>query len=175
MIEAVVEIGKTKKPHGVKGELKVFVDDAYFEDLMQVKVVFIKVRGTFMPYFVESIRGGQFIILKLEDINTREDALEIGGKELALREADILEDEERTLEVEGLEYDHLVGFEIIDAQEGRVGKIEEIIEMPQQEMAMVRYKKKEMLIPLNDDFIIEVRENSQEVLMDLPEGLLDIF
>jgi 16S rRNA processing protein RimM len=174
-MEELVEIGRTKKPHGVKGELKLFVEDAYFEDLLHAKVVFIKVRGTFMPYFVESIRGGQFIILKLEDVDNREDALAIGGKEMALRATDIIEEEEREMEVEGLTFAHVIGYTIIDQAQGRVGKIEDVVEMPQQEMAEVKFNGKIILIPLHEDFIEKEDENNKELLMQLPEGLLDLY
>jgi 16S rRNA processing protein RimM len=174
-MEDLVKVGQTKKPHGVKGELKVFIDDAYYEDFILSKVVFLKLRGTFMPYFVEEIRGEQFLIVKLEDVNNREQALEIGGKEIALRQEDILEDDERTIEPEGLEFAHLKGFEIHDEEDGPVGFIEEVVEMPQQEMAVIIYKSREVLIPLNTSLIKKIDEKKKVVLMVLPEGLLNLF
>ncbi|MEZ4981135.1 MAG: 16S rRNA processing protein RimM [Saprospiraceae bacterium] len=128
-----------------------------------------------MPYFIEEIRGEQFLIVKLEDVNNREQALEIGGKEMALRQEDILDDEERTLEPEGLQYAHLKGYEIHDEEIGPVGFIEEVIEMPQQEMAMIIYKSREVLIPLNDSLIMKIKEKEKVVQMSLPEGLLELY
>lgn len=174
-MEELVEIGRTKKPHGVKGELKLYVDEAYFEDLLRTKVVFIRVRGTFMPYFVESVRSGHFVILKLEDVNNREDALAIGGKEISLRASDIIAEEDREFEIEGLVYEHLVGYTIIDKEAGMVGIIDDVIEMPQQEMAEVKYKGKDVLIPLHEDFFEEIKEQEKEIHMLLPEGLLDLY
>ncbi len=45
--------------------------------------------------------------------------------------------------------------------------------MPQQEMAFLDYKGAEVLIPLNVQLIVSINEEKQEILMDLPEGLLD--
>jgi 16S rRNA processing protein RimM len=62
---------------------------------------------------------------------------------------------------------------LVDAQAGPVGPIEEVLEMPQQEMALVRYKGRETLIPLNTHFIQRVDTERREVLVDLPDGLLE--
>ncbi|MEZ4981134.1 MAG: hypothetical protein R2769_06010 [Saprospiraceae bacterium] len=48
-MEDLVKVGQTKKPHGVKGELKVYIDDAYYEDFILSKVVFLKLRELSCP------------------------------------------------------------------------------------------------------------------------------
>jgi 16S rRNA processing protein RimM len=45
--------------------------------------------------------------------------------------------------------------------------------MPQQEMAFLDYRGREVLIPLNEQLIISIDETQKHILMDLPEGLLD--
>ncbi|MEM6699798.1 MAG: hypothetical protein AAF599_15455 [Bacteroidota bacterium] len=56
-----------------------------------------------------------------------------------------------------------------------IGVIEEVIEMPQQEMAVINYKDKEVLIPMNEDFILEILEEEKILKVELPEGLLDLY
>ena len=63
---------------------------------------------------------------------------------------------------------------MIDKEVGEVGVIEEILDMPQQEMTLIRYKKREVLIPLNEELILEIDEKKKQVMVDLPEGLLDL-
>lgn len=63
---------------------------------------------------------------------------------------------------------------LVDQNAGEIGHITEVLEMPQQEMAAVQYQGREVLIPLNEQFIIEVDHATQKVLMDLPEGLLNL-
>ena len=69
-----LEIGKIKKPHGLNGELKATIDERFFEDVNEVEAFFVAIEGEKAPYFIESIRGGSPILLKFEDIDSKEDA-----------------------------------------------------------------------------------------------------
>jgi 16S rRNA processing protein RimM len=173
-MDNLVKIGFTRKPHGLKGEIKLQIDDKYLEDLLETDVVLLTIKGKPTPYFIEDIRVGNAIIAKFEDIDTVEAATEIGSKELALREKDILDDAERTFEAEeGLEYEDCVGYKIMDG-ETLVGEIEEVVEFPQQEMAILTREGKDILIPLNVAFVIRRDDDLKTIFMDLPKGLLDL-
>jgi 16S rRNA processing protein RimM len=173
MIGDLIQIGYTKKPHGLKGEVKLEVEERYVEDIMDVDVLVIEIRGKQMPYFVEDIRVGNNIIAKFEDVNTPEKALEIGGKSLFLRTSDLIPDEDREIEIDSLEFEKCIGYTIIDNQVS-LGIIEEVIEFPQQEMAFIKYNEKEVMIPLNEHFIRKVDHKKKQILMELPYGLLDL-
>jgi 16S rRNA processing protein RimM len=56
-----------------------------------------------------------------------------------------------------------------------LGEIIEINEYPQQFVATVSYRNKEVMFPLNEDMIIEIDEDEGTLLVDLPDGLLDIY
>ncbi|MEO0779705.1 MAG: 16S rRNA processing protein RimM, partial [Bacteroidota bacterium] len=103
-------------------------------------------------------------------------ASRMSNRPLLLRSQDLLPAEERTLELEeeGLEYQRCVGFLLTDVQTGPVGTIVEILEYPQQEMAVVRQEAREWLIPLHAGLIHELDEAERVLRMDLPEGLLDL-
>ena len=112
----------------------------------------------------------------MEDIDSRDAAFVLQAREIFLREQDILNDKEREFEIpdDSLEYEHLIGFLILDQTIGEVGPIDEVLEMPQQEMAFLKFKGREVLIPLNEELIVSVDEKNRTVLMDLPEGLLEM-
>ncbi len=175
MEEEFIEIGKTGKPHGLGGEVKVFIEEAFEEDFLRTEVIFLLLGGKKpVPYFIDNVRGDTFI-LKLEDVNDRNDADAISKKSVFLRSADMLKEEERTFEpVESLEFEYCLGFTIVDETAGVLGEIERIEEMPQQEMAIISKEDKEILIPLNEVFIISINEDEKRIQMDLPEGLLDL-
>lgn len=170
MIGELVKVGKTKKPHGTNGELKLHIHEEFENDFNNAKVIFLGV-GAPTPFFVESIRGELFPILKLEDIDDRTRAFDHANKEIFLRKEDIAEKQE---EVSDLEYFYLKGFSIIDETVGNIGEIIDVIEMPQQEMAVLKIKKREVLIPLNENLIVKIRKEKKEVKMDLPEGLVEL-
>ncbi|HMX40810.1 MAG TPA: ribosome maturation factor RimM [Saprospiraceae bacterium] len=171
-----VTIGHTKKTHGIAGELKAHIEERYLEDFLKNERIFLDVKGTKVPYFIRNVRGGKDYIIHLEDVDTREAAYALQSREMLLRESDLIPDTEREIEIDGeetLQYAHLVGYQIKDQRLGLVGSIEEVLEMPQQEMAFLTYKGREVLIPLHPHLIISIDDEAQTVQMDLPDGLLD--
>ncbi len=168
-------VGFTKKTYGVKGELKLSISDQYLEDFAQAEVLFLELAGRKIPYFVESINFENPFTVKFEDKNTKESAIELTGKEIFMRTKDLLPAEEKVFEVEGLLfYEKYVNYQIQDETHGLLGKIKEIIEYPQQEMAAIIINEKTVLIPLNEQLIITVDEAAKIISMDLPEGLLNL-
>lgn len=57
----------------------------------------------------------------------------------------------------------LKGFIVHDQTIGELGEIIEINEYPQQFVAVVSYKFKEIMFPLNDDLIVEVDEKKESL------------
>ncbi len=169
-------IGFTKKTYGVKGELKLNIVDKYLEDFAQANVLFLNLAGRKIPHFVEYINYDNPFTIKFEDYNTKEAAIELTGVEIFMREIDLLAEEDKVLELpdNGLQYEKYVGYQIKDKEVGLIGEIVEIVEYPQQEMAALTFNKKEVLIPLNEQLIVEIIDEEKLIEMDLPEGLLDL-
>ncbi len=171
-----VNIGHTRKTHGVQGEMKISIEDRYLEDFLKNERIFIDIKGVKVPYFVASVRGKGDLILLLEEVTSKEAAFALQSREIHLRETDLIPEHERELEIEPeeeLEYAHLVGFTLVDQSLGEIGAIKEVLDMPQQEMAFLDYQGREVLVPLNAQLIISVDKTGKTVHMDLPDGLLD--
>lgn len=167
-------IGKTRKSYGIKGEMKLHISEEFLEDIFNLKVLFLKINGKQVPYFIESVRTGNALLVKFEDINSPEETLPITSKEIYARDEDLIPEEERQFEVEGLEYEKYTGYVIVDSEKGRVGVIKEVLEFPQQEMAVVEYQEREILIPLNEKLIASTNDDKKEMVLNLPEGLLEL-
>lgn len=172
-MENLIKIGYTQKPHGLSGELKVFIEEIYEEDFMECETVFLNIKGKELPFFIENIRGGTFTIVKFEDVDNKERAMEIQSKGLSIRATDLIPEQIREVQLIS-ETGRLLGYKIFDQTVGEVAEIEEILEMPQQEMFAITYKKRELLIPVSKDYIVKIDHNKKEILMDLPDGLLDL-
>lgn len=168
-----VEIGFLGKVHGLKGELKFNINEQFIDDFNMADVVFVKTKGHFAPFFIESIRAANNPLIKFEDANTKETAMKIQHQPFFLRARDITVIEADETEIE-LIYQHCKGFLIIDEELGALGKVEGIEEFPQQEMAMINYHGKKTLIPLNEFIISNIDENEKIIHVKLPEGLLEI-
>ena len=167
-------LGAVMKPHGIKGELKVFldVDDPhYYNDL---KRIFLIVKNELCEFPVESIQvlREQEAILKLKNINSRTDAEHWSGKDLYLPVSELppLEEED------DFYYHDIIGFLVNDHILGEMGRITNFMEMPAQDLLVIApLNGKEILIPAVDEFIYEVDFDAETVFTTLPEGFMELF
>ena len=63
---------------------------------------------------------------------------------------------------------------IIDKETDAVYEILRVEEYPQQLMAVVQPGDKEILIPLSDQLITSIDKPNRVLMMNIPEGLLDL-
>ncbi|MBL7806690.1 MAG: 16S rRNA processing protein RimM [Saprospiraceae bacterium] len=171
-----IVIGRTRKAHGLTGELKVSVEERFLEDFLKNERIFIEIKTAKIPYFIDKVRGGGDIILKLEDVDDRDAAIALQSRDILLREQDIIPDHLREFEPETedeLQYGFLEGYTLIDQNLGTIALIKEVLEMPQQEMAFMDFQGREVLVPLNEQLIVSIDETNKKLLMNLPDGLLD--
>ncbi len=171
----LIKIGYLRKAHGIQGEFKVVVEDKFIDDFLETEVVFLEIKGEKLPYFVEEARDGGMLLLKLEEVNTRSQAEQLGTKSMFMRREDIqLTDAEIALEDNKAVFARLLNYTLWEAELGVVGKIKEIVVFPQQELAKVVYNSQERLIPLRAEWIVREDRLLKKVIMNLPQGLLEL-
>ncbi len=168
----LVSVGYTKKPHGLKGEIKMEIEERYLDDLLETDVILLDLKGKPTPFFVQDMRVGNHIIAKLEGIDGPDTALTVASKEIFVRASD-LKIANETKAAAGFTLEDCMGFKIYDNGK-EIGEITEIAEYPQQLMAVVIIDDRETLIPLNDHFIVKIDEKRKLIMMELPEGLLEL-
>ena len=172
-LDKYVTIGYTKKAYGVKGQVKVVVEDRFLEDFVKSDFVFMDLLGKPAPFFIETIEDMGDLLLKVEEIDTPQQANDIVAKNIYLREKDlsnpIVEEPESDLE-----FSDLVGFLLADVEQGDIGTIKEIQEFPQQEIAVVEFEGKEIFIPLHEKLFTSIDEEGKKITLQLPEGLFDL-
>lgn len=168
-----IQVGNTRKPFGVNGELKLQIEPQYFEDVLKTDVLFIEINGALVPYFIDQIKTTADLIVQFEDLDTREKAAKLVSRPVYLHERNILPPETKEIPVEAIE-PHLkyLNYLVEDVNSGPVGKILKIEAYPQQDMAFVEYEGRKVMIPLHPDFIIEEDKKNRKLMLDLPEGLL---
>jgi 16S rRNA processing protein RimM len=168
-MDEYITIGKVGKTHGKAGALKLRVEERYESSVLQASVLFVPVAGRPAPFFVESYLSEAPLIVKLEEIDNKEDAQPLCGQNLMLRQQDVeLEEEEEA------DFTEMIGYTIHDEEAGEVGIIKDVIELPEQIMAVVDYEDREILIPINEYFLRSFDPDQKLIFMALPEGLLDL-
>lgn len=164
-------IGKLVAVHGLKGELVLKHELGKKTSLKGLNAIFIEEKkDSFIPWFIESakIKSEEEVYLKLEGVDTRETAQKLSQKKIWVTEADHKKFAAKSSPAT------LLGYSVIN-KGSTLGAILEVIEQPHQLLCRLEIKGKEVLIPLHEDSLQKIDHKKKEVLVDLPEGLLDIY
>ena len=165
------ELGYLTKPHGLSGEMQAILDSETPEYYKDLESVFVELNKKLIPFFIEAISiSGKKAIIKFEDIKNPDDAAGFSGKKLYLP-LDLLPQ----LEEDQFYYHEIIGFQVIDKSLGALGKIEAIVENPGHDLIIMRYKDREVIIPLTDDIVHKIDHSDSTILVDLPDGLLALY
>ncbi|MEN9685161.1 MAG: hypothetical protein RLZZ28_947 [Bacteroidota bacterium] len=167
-----IHIGRFVAPFGLQGEIILKHALGRKTMLKDIETIFIEVsKGAYLPYFVEASKAKdtEETYVKLEGIQSRESASRLSTKNVWLLDEDFRKLAGKTAPIS------LLGFQLIAAQEGRLGPIEEVIEQPHQVLLKISLEGKEALIPLHAETLQKIDHNKKEVHVTLPDGLLDIY
>jgi 16S rRNA processing protein RimM len=72
-------------------------------------------------------------------------------------------------------FHEVIGFEIEDLKLGVFGVIESINDSSAQPLFEVLNGSVELLIPMIDQFLVNVDRENKKVVMDLPDGLIEMY
>lgn len=158
------EIGYFSKTHGLKGHLQLQLKTDF--DIDNCQALFVEINGSHSPYFIEEYREGKnsFVVL-LEDIDVIEKAAKLVGKAVSVDEKLLFADEGNLL----------LGFMVIDNIKGELGLITEVIDNGINPVIQIKHKDKDLLLPLNQDFIEKLDEKAKILYYKAPEGLIDMY
>ena len=165
-------LGKIVKKYSFKGEVLVKLDTDEPQLYTNLESVFISLGNNLVPFFIESskLHKSNLLRLKLEDVNTEDDADHLLKCELYLPLSFL-----PPLEGNKFYYHEVIGFEIRDTSFGKVGIITGVNDRTAQALFEIDRDGTEILIPLNDHFITEVNRAQKYILVDTPEGLIDLY
>ena len=172
-IDDCYQLGYIVRKHGLKGEVYAHLDadePERYQDLESVFVV-LKENNVLIPFIIEYINiKDQNAIIKFEEIDDADKAENLKSCQLYLPLEFLPE-----LEENQFYYHEIVGFRVIDKNEGELGSVKNVYEVPNQDLIVMHYKSKEVLIPINDDIVNKVDKEKQVIYTTLPEGLLEIY
>ena len=165
--EEVFRIGRIGKAHGVKGEVSLMFDDDVF-DRVDADYLILDVDGILVPFFIDEyrFRSDTTAIMKFCDIDTQERARELTGCDVFFPRALTDDDDEQ------LSLAFLVGFSIVDAETNAI--IGRIAAIDDQTANLLFELEDGRLIPANDDLVTIINTADHQVVMRLPQGLLEL-
>ncbi|MBQ2951009.1 MAG: 16S rRNA processing protein RimM [Prevotella sp.] len=167
MNEEYYKIGKIGKPHGVKGEVSFHFSDDVF-DRTDAEYLMLCIDGLLVPFFMEEyrFRSDETALVKFCDIETQERAAELTGCEVFFSR------EMSDSDNENVSWAEIVGFMLKDIATGNdIGRIASVDDTT---VNILFELEDGTLIPASDELISNININKKEIVIELPEGILDL-
>ena len=183
----MLQIAQVLKSNGTDGELVLGFREIAPEDINLKEPVFIIFDGLPVPFYIESFtkRGNTKALVRLTDISSMEDVEEIAGKAVYIEDDQA---QEMSLEEDGVAA--LVGWMVLTPQIPdqvgddemevgdddmaliEVGEITEFYDIPNNPCIEVETENGAVMIPLHEDLILSIDPEYQEIIMQIPAGLI---
>jgi 16S rRNA processing protein RimM len=164
-------LGSLLKTKGIKGEIIIKFNNDCSEEIQKLESIFIDVDNKLVPFFIENIKLKTLStsIVKLEGIDEEEKAIEFIGSDFY-----ISVDQSEVLQINKVESIDITGYKVIDQNKNNIGVVLDFIDISKNPLLNVKTDNGEILIPAKDELIIEIDDDLQEIILNIPEGLLDI-
>ena len=150
-----------------KGEilLKLDSDEIQFKKL---KTIFLEIEGALVPFEIKNVmlHKSSLLRIKLENIDSEKKANTIVKTKTYLPIKDLPK-----LNGDKFYYHEIISYSVLDLSLGNIGKVKEVNDQTSQPIIVVNNGLNEVMIPLVDDFLIEINRNKKTLTFDLPEGL----
>lgn len=164
-----VRLGKLVKPFGVRGDIRLVLDDR-IEALRAVpEALLLMEDGRLFPWFVRrwEEHGDGGILVALEDIDSPERARGLCGHDAHVA-ADLVDlaDEDPIRSV--------LGYRLFDQHGQEIGVVEEVLDETGQYLAVVRFRGRRVLLPLAEGTLLDLDEDARTLRVAVADGLLDL-
>jgi 16S rRNA processing protein RimM len=165
-----VLIGIVRRPHGTAGEVSVEPVSEAIERFEHLERVLIRDgRGTRSVAVKSARRSGERMLMQFEGIGDREAARALASAEIGVRRQDVWP----------LPQDCYYIFEVVGCRvfgvDGRdIGVVEDVMDLPANDVLVVRTEKGEALVPVTRNVIRKVDLKGKCIVIEEIEGLLDL-
>lgn len=165
-------LGKIVKKYSFKGEVLAKLDTDQPDIYENLDAIFLDFKNNLVPFFIEKsqLHKSDLLRIKFEDVDTEADADAIMKTNLFLP-LEMLP----KLEGNKFYFHEVIGFTITDKNFGNVGTLKAINDSTAQALFEIDRNGTEILIPMNDEFILEVNRTNKTIIVETPEGLIDLY
>jgi 16S rRNA processing protein RimM len=164
-------IGRVARAHGNRGQVIVNLETDFAEDRFSVgRVLAVGPADRAVERRITEVRFHQGRpIIALEGVSTMNDAEALAGAELSVASAELAPLPDGTF------YRHdLVGCEVRDTSGAAIGRVTAVDGPLERSHLVVQGPRGEVLIPLAAEICVKVDPAAREIVVNPPEGLLDI-
>lgn len=168
--ESNILLGRIAKLSGYEGAVAVKLEKIFTENIPTMESVFLEIDGRPVPFFISGMEytGADILKLSFEGYNSIDKVSEFTGCRVFLTGSADSNNKNPDSQT-------LVGYNVIGPGKEKVGSISEIIPNNGQWLLnVISPGGKNILIPFHEHFIIRIDKRKKLVVMDIPEGLLEI-
>ena len=160
-------LGKIVSKFSFKGEVLLKLDSDEI-DFKKLKTIFLEIDGAIIPYSIDNIKLHKSSLLRIrfENINNDEKANKIIKIKTYLPIKDLPK-----LNGNKFYYHEITNFMVLDLTLGEIGKVLKVNDQTSQPIIVVINNNSEIMIPLVDDFLIDINRDKKTLTFNLPEGL----
>ena len=172
--EELISIGHYNKPHGVASEISATVD-VDVDLLSGLTCLVSEMDGIFVPFFVNAcrVKSSETVLLTIDGIGNEAEAALLVNHEIYALKRDY-EQELEDADADALPLDYFIGFSVQDVSGAQLGEITDVDEQTENALFIVDHDGDAIMLPANEDFIVEFDLEKRVMVMDLPQGLLDL-
>ena len=165
-------LGKIVRKHSFRGEIVAKLDTDEPELYKNLESVFVALGNDLVPFFIDEslLQKGNQLRIRFEDVDSEEDADSILGSELYLPLEFLPK-----LTGNKFYFHEIIGFDIEDINHGYVGVVTGVNDSSAQPLFEINANGTEIFIPMIDDFIKKVDRDNKKIVVETPEGLIDLY
>ena len=159
--QQVIAIGHITRTHGKRGEIQCLTSNEYW-DTAQATFLILSINNILVPFRVLNWRGkgSDSLIFQLDRINDELSAQPLIGCQAYMLASDLSEEDELLPT-----WQSLTGYRVLDTDQGELGTI---IHVDETTINTLITLDNELLIPLHEDFIIDIDQANQLLTICLP-------
>lgn len=165
-------LGRIVSKFSFKGEVLIKLDTDEPESYLEMESVFVEYDNNLVPFFIErsSLQKSNLLRVKFEEVDSEEDAEDLMKCDLYLP-LNLLPE----LSEDQFYFHEIIGFKVEDELYGTVGTLTGVNDTTTQALFEIEKDGKQVLIPMNDQFLIKVDKKNKTIHVKTPEGLIDLY
>ena len=165
-VDSCYRIGYVMKKHGIQGAVKARIERSLPE---QTESVFIEINKRLVPFFIvrHSIINQEGIFW-FEDVTTPQDADELSSCQMYIPKDRFKADNDH----EATDPE-VIGFTVVHNL-NNLGKVEAVDTSGLIPLLKINANGKEIILPMQDHFIVHIDFLKKSIDVELPEGFLEI-
>jgi 16S rRNA processing protein RimM len=165
------KIGFIRKTHGVHGELVLEYEPEFEESVVEAERYFLEIDGLLVPFFVAEdglrFRSAKTALVTFDWVETEKYARRLVGSSVYLFNYEIIDEpEEATIS-------QFLHFQLLDENGKKLGQISAVDDYSGNIVFTVDTEKGEILVPFNEDFLLNLSKEQKTIQLQLPEGLIE--